>query len=265
MSSDLVLSELRVFTRAEHDRIERILQLAEPMTLARYAAVMAGFDAFLRAWEPRVQAALPPRLQPWFRARRRGGFAAADIAWLHDVAGESAPAPDASAVDGLPLDSLPQVLGSVYVIEGSALGGRVIAPQLKARLDLAPGCGASYFHGFGSATGDLWRDFRVLASLEIGEAGGAVVQACRSARRTFELLIELFAPLAPPASADDAGEVVDVFGLPAVAALLASAGPGPGTGPDTGPDTVIDVLEAGEPHDTVIDVLDAGRPSASAP
>jgi heme oxygenase len=295
VSSELVLSELRLQTRAEHDRVERILQLEEPMTLARYAAIVAGFDAFLRAWEPRVQAALPPRLQPWFRARRRGGFAAADLQWLRDVAGETPAAPDVSAVEHLPLDALPQVLGSIYVVEGSALGGRVVAPRLKATLDLVPGRGASYFHGFGGATGEMWRDFRVLAALEIGESRAAVARACRSARRTFGVLIDLFAPLAPepdlrlPVELEPEPEVIDVFtaapGDPGPDTIIDVLGPTEVSGElidvthderDTvrlvradlqidlpadppaaaaGPDTVIDVLGAGEPADTMFDVL----------
>ena len=198
MSSENALAELRLTTRAEHDRIEQILRLTEPMPLERYAVVMAGFDAFLRAWEPRIHEALPERLQPWFRSRRRGGFASADVDWLRDVAGIEPPTFDESMVTALPLMDLAQVMGSLYVIEGSALGGRVIAPQLKRTLALDQGRGASYFHGFGGETGVMWANFRVLASLEIGESSRDTVLACQSARRTFGALIELFAPLAPP-------------------------------------------------------------------
>jgi heme oxygenase len=203
LTSDTALAELRLTTRAEADRIEHVLRLTEPMTMARYAAIMSGFDAFMRLWEPRVQAALPPRLQHWFRSRRRGGFASADVEWLRDIAGEPPVAMSAAAVEKLPLDDLPQLLGSLYVIEGAALGGRLNAPHLKSTLGVGAGCGATYFHGFGGQTGLMWRDFRVLASLEIGESSKATVRACRSAKRTFGALIDLFAPLAPLASLPD--------------------------------------------------------------
>jgi heme oxygenase len=198
LSSENALAELRVTTRAEHDRIERILRLDEPMPLERYAAILGGFDAFLRAWEPRVHAALPERLQPWFRARRRGGFASADVEWLRTVAGVAPVAPDVDHVSALPLDDLAGTMGSLYVIEGSALGGRVIAPQLKRTLGLGQGCGASYFHGFGGETAAMWVNFRMQAALEIGDSPRNTERACDSARRTFAVLIELFAPLAPP-------------------------------------------------------------------
>lgn len=196
MSSETALSELRLTTRAEHDRIERLLRLTEPMPIERYATILCGFDAFLRAWEPRVHAALPERLQGWYRPRRRGGFASADVEWLRSEAGLELPETSAHAAAVLPLGDLAEVLGSLYVIEGSALGGRVIAPQLKGTLGLAQGRGASYFHGYGGETGVMWANFRVLAALEIGESARDTVRACQSARRTFAALIEQFASLA---------------------------------------------------------------------
>jgi len=219
LSSENALAELRLTTRAEHDRIEHLLRLTEPMPLARYAAIVGGFDAFLRVWEPRIHAALPERLQAWFRARRRGGLASADVEWLRDVAGIEPVDADAGAAAAVPLDDVCEVLGSLYVIEGSALGGRVIAPQLKRTLGVAQGRGASYFHGFGGETGAMWSNFRVLASLEIGESPRDIARACRSARRTFAALIALFDPLARP----DAAPAFEHPAAPRIApALLAS-------------------------------------------
>lgn len=195
MSVDAALAELRASTRDEHDRIERVLRLTEPMPLARYATVMAGFDAFLAAWEPRIRASLPARLHPWFDARRRSAFARADLAWLRNEARIEQPSVAASTVLALPLADLVDALGSLYVIEGSALGGRVIAPLLQRDMNLGRDAGARYFHGFGADTGAMWQDFRRLAAAEIGESPGAIAQACLSARRTFEALIATFATL----------------------------------------------------------------------
>jgi heme oxygenase (biliverdin-IX-beta and delta-forming) len=201
LSSENTLDELRLTTRAEHARLERILRLAEPMPLERYGVILRGLDAFLRAWEPRIHAALPERLQGWFRSRRRGGFASADVEWLRAVEGID-PVPVAARLAAkLPLGDLAEVLGSLYVIESAAPGDRLIAPHLKRTLGLDQGRGASYFHGFGGETGVMWNNFRVLASLEIGESSRGTVRACKSAKRTFAALIDLFAPLAPATEA----------------------------------------------------------------
>ena len=198
MSSENALAELRLTTRAEQERIEHVLRLDEPMPLERYGAILCGLDAFLRVWEPRIHAALPERLQPWFRARRRGGFASADVEWLRAVAGIAPVAMSSRLAATLPLGDPAEAMGSLYVIEASALGARVIAPQLKRTLGLGQGRGASYFHGFGGETGAMWANFRTQAALEIGDSSRNTVRACQSAKRTFAALIDLFAPLASP-------------------------------------------------------------------
>lgn len=232
VSSDIALAELRLTTRAEHDRIERILRLDEAMPLARYGAILSGFDAFLRVWEPRIHDALPQRLQPWFRARRRGGFASADVQWLRDVGNVAATPMNPRLAAGLPLGDLAEVMGSLYVIEGSAMGGRVIAPQLKRTLGLAQGRGASYFHGFGGEAGAMWANFRLLAALEIGDSARNTLRACQSARRTFGALIDLFAPLAPaPEPAPARPEPLPVIAPALLAAFGACAASGPAPAP----------------------------------
>ncbi|HEY8976967.1 MAG TPA: biliverdin-producing heme oxygenase [Burkholderiaceae bacterium] len=223
MSSDTALAELRLTTRADHDRIERILRLDEAMPLARYAAILSRFDAFLRVWEPRIHAALPERLQSWFRARWRGGLASADVQWLRSVAQVRMPPVDVPAAATLPLTDLPEVLGSLYAFEASALGGRAIAPLLKRSLGLGQGSGASYFHGFGGDTAAMWSNYRVLAALEIGDSPRDTVRACMSARRTFGALIDLFAPLAP--AQVPAAPRLAVAQRIAPALLMAHAGP----------------------------------------
>lgn len=204
----LLLSELRRRTREHHAAIEALLALDEVPGRARYGAILCGFDAFMRPWEAAVRRALPPRLQPWFDARQRAPLLRADLAHL----GLKTPAPlerrGAQAVAALPLADLAQALGSMYVIEGSALGGQVIAPRLQRGLGLAAGRGASYFHGFGDQAGPMWRQFRETTVAELGDEPAAVRSACAAATGCFGALITVFstepagaAPAAEPAAA----------------------------------------------------------------
>jgi heme oxygenase (biliverdin-IX-beta and delta-forming) len=190
-----LLSELRRATGPQHDQIESLLRLTEPMSASRYAEVVRGFREFLADWEPRIHQALPDRLRDWYEPRRRAAFAADDLAHLGPLPASSTAAPARAAVQALPLGSLPEVFGSLYVIEGSALGGQVITPMLQRHLGLAPGQGASYFHGFGERTGAMWREFRQVAVDEVGHEAAALRAACNSAQRTFEALISTFRPL----------------------------------------------------------------------
>ncbi|MET0334678.1 MAG: biliverdin-producing heme oxygenase [Rhizobacter sp.] len=197
-----LLKELRARTRAEHSEIEDLLQLTQPMSLERYAAIVRGFDAFLSRWEPQLAAALPAHLRDWSRQRTRAALAARD---LEHVAGDMPQADRAtdSAADSaaeraladLPLTDTASALGSMYVIEGSALGGQVITPMLQQHLGLTPEAGASYFHGHGARTGAMWRDFREVITRELGDTETAIDAACTSARRTFTALCSVFKAL----------------------------------------------------------------------
>ena len=255
MSPENALAELRLTTRAEHDRIDNILRLAEPMTLERYGVILCGFDAFLRVWEPRIHAALPERLQGWFRARRRGGFASADVEWLFDVAGVDPVPMTTHLAAKLPLGDLPEVLGSLYVVEVLAFGGRAVTPHLKRTLSLGQGRGASYFHGFGGETGVMWNNFRVLASLEIGESSRNTVRACQSAKRSFAALIDLFASLALPAEPATVRENVPQRISPALlVAFGADDPPSPQPAPKDDMDIDLEVDDDVTEGDTVLEL-----------
>lgn len=196
-----LLPRLRQSTGPLHDRIEALLQLETPMPLSRYGQIIRGFHEFLQLWEPRVRFALPEPLKAWFDDRRRSPFAAHDIAALsipdHPALRQAARAAQALIL----LDTPAAAIGALYVIEGSALGGQVLTPRLASTLGLAPGHGASYFHGFGDRTGAMWREFRLLAQAEVGPDEQAQADACRGAVQTFTALIETFAAL--PSSDED--------------------------------------------------------------
>jgi heme oxygenase len=195
-AADAVLAELRASTRRQHDRIEALLALDAPMPLSRYATILLGFQHFLTQWEREVADAMPARLQGWLAGRGRLDFLAQDLDFLR----LHLPALPRRAVAVAPrcLPEEPSVaaaFGALYVIEGSALGGQVIAPRLKRELGLEPGRGASYFHGFGDLTGCMWREFRQCAVREIGAGPVGRRQACRAAEQTFDGLIRTFEPL----------------------------------------------------------------------
>lgn len=187
-----LLKELREKTRTEHARIESVLQLTRPMSAARYASVMAGFHEFLCRWEPRVASALPAHLRDWSAKRKRSGLAADDLRQLGVPHTPHLAHAAEQAVRSIPMNDAAGALGSMYVIEGSALGGQVITPMLKQHLGLTPATGASYFHGHGPATAAMWRDFREVIARELGDDEAAARSACHSARRTFAALCEVF-------------------------------------------------------------------------
>lgn len=175
------LTALRSATRAEHERVDRLIDVQRLREPAHYARVLQVLDAFLAAWEPAAAAALPPPRRSWLQARSRRGFLRHDLAHLGIAS--TAPA------------RLPHIAGSaaawgtIYVMEGSALGGQFISRSLH-EAGLHQGGGASYFRGWGAATGDMWREVRALLATEL-DSPVATAQACEAARQTFQALSTL--------------------------------------------------------------------------
>jgi len=165
-----------------------VLRLDGDVELARYSRILQGFDAFLSQWEPRLAAALPQRLLPWFAGRSRAPLARKDLQAL-----------GAQRLDGtaaMPdLPDLAAALGSLYVIEGSALGGQVIARGLASRHAIGPETGGAYFWGWGAETGARWREFRALLESELADDAAAGARACDAAVQTFEALTATFREL----------------------------------------------------------------------
>jgi heme oxygenase len=178
----LPLSALRAATRGRHDRLDRLMDLRRLGERPRYIRVLQAFDAFLPAWEDAVLAALPPPWHGWLQQRSRRPFLSRD---LQALATSPSPCPVAFA----PLAGAAAAWGSLYVIEGSALGGQVITRALAAH-GLHPEAGAAYFHGWGDATGAMWREFRQLLEREL-HAPEALAAACDSACHTFDTLTGL--------------------------------------------------------------------------
>lgn len=187
-SAGKAIDALRSATTHQHHDIENLLALDGAFSQSHYARVMRGFHAFLQSWEPVVAACLPDDLKPWFATRSRRAMAAADLAAL----GLPAPQPAALA---LPLPSLAAAFGSLYVLEGSALGGQVLARRLSDRLGLDAARGAAYMNGWGRQTGPMWRDFCERLESVVGSDARARHQAQVAAVLTFDALASTFRDL----------------------------------------------------------------------
>lgn len=136
-----VIEALRAATRAAHEAIEAVPALARltspGLTRAGYVATLAGLCRFHAALEPRLVAALGGAGLP---PAGRGVALAADLRRLGAKVPRPAPA---RALPALP--DRAAALGCLYVVEGSALGGRVIARRVADTLGLGPTDGAGFF------------------------------------------------------------------------------------------------------------------------
>lgn len=192
-----VAGSLRRATAGRHVLLESFLKLDPALELSGYIKALRGFELFLSNWEPRVQARLPPRLHDWSAAQSRYEFVVRDLAQLGCESGcrSDVSAECALLVENIRLNDTAAVFGSMYVLEGSALGGQVIARRAREAFGLNPDNGAAYFNGFHSETASRWRQFQHLLAQEVGSTSDARKDACTAARQTFDALLGTFVSL----------------------------------------------------------------------
>lgn len=189
MIGEGVHAALRAGTREAHERLELRLGLLDgPPSKARFVRALQGFHAFHRAWEPRAAATVgdPAFLEP----RRRTAVVRRDLAAL---GAEPLPVPPDLGATGV--DDPVAVWGGVYVVEGSTLGGKLIARSL-ADADWTPAGGLKTFDPYGAEAGLRWADCRARLNGFAAENVGLMVAA---ALGTFACLEALCAE--PPVKA----------------------------------------------------------------
>jgi heme oxygenase len=179
---------LKTETRREHEALELALDLLRPdLTLDEYKALLRRFHSFHSAFDAFVDA---KSIEGWdsaafyFRDRMKRDWLHSDLAFLGTNPAEYE----------LPLTSMAELLptpqhlwGAVYVIEGSTLGGAVLAKHFGHAFGLTRDAGLRFFTSYGPDTARLWNV--TLASLkqceEQGNGQDAIVEG---AQRIFGLL-----------------------------------------------------------------------------
>lgn len=136
---------------------------------------------------------LEPRLTAWDRQaalldwdrRRKVPLLEADL----DVLGV-----DRAALPGLPrcphvpaVHTTAEALGTLYVVEGSTLGGRVLRDRLRDA-PLPPGC-FHFLSSYGPQTGRRWRSYRVVTLAWVGDDPVRADAVVAAARGVFAALV----------------------------------------------------------------------------
>jgi heme oxygenase len=148
---------LRAATRSSHHGIDHhplLTPLVRPeLNLKHYGRVLRSF-----LW------IYTPLQEDFARSidRAGGGFELADrVTWLKadiDCLGLDRKLP-ADAWQAPAIFSNEELVGALYVVEGSTLGGQVISRQISASLGLTATHGARFFNGWGDQTEARWKAF----------------------------------------------------------------------------------------------------------
>lgn len=182
-----LLRALAAATADQHRRVESLLPTSwrdlSRAAYAEYLAVLAGFHLVLedRIFQAHDWAA---RGLPDTSGRRRAPLLRNDLRTLNvDL-------PSVPGCEGLPdVSTFGRALGALYVLEGSALGGQILARELEQG---SAGVPTTFVRGAGDATGERWTQFCQFAERQAVAHPDILAEAPLAARETFVSLAAWF-------------------------------------------------------------------------
>lgn len=204
-NNDNVLSRLKDSTSAAHARVEEALRLTDDtLDMGRYLRLLSTMRS--------VHIAADFLLAPFKRELAALGYQPAErkrVEWIDEdlmSLGGSWHGTTSSAIENFGVNNVCDCLGMIYVLEGSTLGGQIIAPAIARTLSLTPPNGCRYYIGYGSRTGSRWKETRNTIdgySASSAERDLAIDTMIAAANRAFEtILSEARARSALPVSQD---------------------------------------------------------------
>ena len=163
---------LREATREAHEEMERSLNLFHPdFTVEDYQQLLCQWYGFHAAWEPASASLFGEPMADFLQVRRKLALLADDLGMI----APSSPAP-------IMWTDRSDALGTLYVVEGSTLGGQLITRKLLDRY----GVSSVFFASYGPDIGRRWQETKQLLDQPPFEVDDARV--IEGARRTFEFL-----------------------------------------------------------------------------
>ncbi len=150
---------LRAVTRAPHRRIDHHPLMAPlldaELSLEHYGLVLEFFAEFYRRLQPVLEIQLG---RTHYSFSDRTAWLRADLLALEQRGYERSHFSD-ERLFPFPVTDVPTLIGLLYVIEGSTLGGQVIARQVQQSLGVSVLHGGRFFYGYGEQTEQHWQDF----------------------------------------------------------------------------------------------------------
>jgi heme oxygenase len=180
------LAKLKSETTECHVSLEKSLDLLRRVeTKDAYRTLLARFLTIYEPLEKNLAEAVEWSRMGWeFSKRLKTPWLQDDLLALELSAAQIDALPRCEQLP--PCDSFGAVVGCLYVIEGSTLGGQMLAQQFHQMLGITPENGGRFFQGYGEATIVQWREFRTWAEAQAVADSSVEEPAILAARATFE-------------------------------------------------------------------------------
>lgn len=175
----MILQKLKETTRRQHEEVEAAVDVMNRMfSIEDYKVLIGRFRKFYKGYELRLP----------IDELKAAGFDYTERLKLPSLEADSIALGigDPEKFEQLPdVSSVARAFGSLYVIEGSTLGGQVISRHLKEHLGITPANGGSFFANYGTQVGPMWKEFgaAITAFAQDGQNDSAILDA---ASETFE-------------------------------------------------------------------------------
>lgn len=164
-----ILKEVRSSTRPWHDKMEEVALsdkiAAGTLSLSEYKAIILGHYIFHKEAEQRLlqhkELAATEGLE--LTSRMKTPFLARDVEQLGLKPYRFDFFPE------LTIDTLPQALGCMYVMEGATLGGTVIGRSLEKVPEITSTHAMQYYGCYGEQTGKRWKRFKEVVEQQVTE------------------------------------------------------------------------------------------------
>lgn len=183
-----VLQQLRTATAVRHTTLEARLPLTHPqLDLGTYKRIIEAYYGFHLPLQQSIERFLAPQVPDPAREKVTALIKDLHALGLSDLQIQVLP-----LCRALPaIDSVAQLLGVMYVMEGATLGGQVLRRIIADRLDIDADTGGEFLDVYGRDTGRLWKAFlKQLAEFDTPLHNAELVQAACATFDCFQTWLE---------------------------------------------------------------------------
>ncbi len=191
-----IMERLKAETRGAHDRTEAIpfsaAMVQEQLPIDRFVGQLRAYLPVHRELESLLSSSRHPAIQKvWSDDLRKTPLLEKDLRYFESTGQQGAVDADSAAqsmvawLKELQVSNEAALLGVLYVLEGSTLGGMVLKPRIAAAYKLCDDQGQAYYSPYGPRAMPHWKEFkeRMNAAVVDERDQAAVLDA---AEKTFD-------------------------------------------------------------------------------